>query len=503
MKTCLQKSIARKLLFLTSICVPIACNLSFSEAAEPDAQPVGQIVPLLKVADLKVGEAQNIELHDGSQVRIKLISIAAEREPVQGMIKSASVVVDVNGQQATVESGNYRLPVEVNGVQIDCPLTRHYNEDTTQDHWGLTADARVRLWPKSSPWITPDSFDYPVNQRWMAAMTWFSNEPVSKRPNGKVYYHAGMDIGATERLAEVVAATDGVIVSAGDEILAGDHPPVNKRYDVIYVRDGRGWYYRYSHLDEFDPEVAVGARVTRGQRLGLVGKEGASGGWSHLHFEIKSMQPSGKWGTQDSYAFLWQAYQRQYAPEVIAISRPYQRAFTGSPVTLDAKRSWAKSGIAKYEWTFSDGSEGSGAEVTQRYTRPGMYSEVLKVTDKAGNIDYDFATVRVNDSITGRQSPGIDANYAPSTGIQPGDEVTFTSRGRNAAPSEDIWDFGDGSPKVTTRSNIDSDQHAQNGYASTTHKFKKPGDYIVSVTTKNEHGDTATSRLHVRVERGK
>ena len=34
------------------------------------------------------------------------------------------------------------------------------------------------------------------------------------------------------------------------------------------------------------------------RRIGVLGKEGGSGGWSHQHFEIKSLQPSGKWGTR-------------------------------------------------------------------------------------------------------------------------------------------------------------------------------------------------------------
>lgn len=59
------------------------------------------------------------------------------------------------------------------------------------------------------------------------------------------------------------------------------------------VLDDRGWYYRYSHLFTIDDAIQPGARVRMGQRLGLLGKEGASGGWAHLHFGIKSRQPSG------------------------------------------------------------------------------------------------------------------------------------------------------------------------------------------------------------------
>jgi len=36
-----------------------------------------------------------------------------------------------------------------------------------------------------------------------------------------------------------------------------------------------------------------------GQKIGTLGKEGDSGGWSHLHYEILSRQVSGRLGTQE------------------------------------------------------------------------------------------------------------------------------------------------------------------------------------------------------------
>jgi len=71
------------------------------------------------------------------------------------------------------------------------------------------------------------------------------------------------------------------------------------------VQDERGWYHRYTHLYSFDPSVKLGEHVVMGQKIGTLGKEGGSGGWSHLHYEILTLQPSGKLGTQEGYAFLW------------------------------------------------------------------------------------------------------------------------------------------------------------------------------------------------------
>ena len=73
-----------------------------------------------------------------------------------------------------------------------------------------------------------------------------------------------------------------------------------------------------------------------GQKIGLLGKEGGSGGWSHLHFDITGRQPSGKWGIIEGYAFLWEAYLREYKPKLLAVARPHHLVAAGEKV--DARR---------------------------------------------------------------------------------------------------------------------------------------------------------------------
>ena len=208
-----------------------------------------------------------------------------------------------------------------------------------------------------------------------------------------------------------------MVVSAGTTPLPGyEDSPVDPRYDVVYVLDDRGWYYRYSHLQSIDPAIKPGATVAMGQKIGLLGKEGGSGGWSHLHFEIVSRQPSGRWGTQEGYAFLWEAYLREQQPAVLAVARPHHLAQVGEKVALDGARSWSRSGtIARHDWTFSDGSTASGPRVERVYDQPGEYSEILKVTDNGGNVSYDFAVVQVLDRRSSDPlPPGIHAAYAPT-----------------------------------------------------------------------------------------
>ena len=459
--------------------------------------------PLVRVVDLDIGESQEVTLHNDETCRIELLDVREQRDQVMHAIRRIEVDVRVNGRQATMVSGLYRLPRLVGGVQIDCPVTANYNSDSHINHWGIVKHARFRLWPADSVWIRPDSFVYPVGQRWFASQTWFSNEAVSARSGGKFYYHSGLDLGASEYLTAVFAATDGRVVSVAghsDENL----PPtaVQPRYDVVYLQDKRGWFYRYSHLSAISTPVRLGATVKAGQQIGVVGKEGGSGGWTHLHFEIKSLQPSGQWGTQDGYAFLWQANRQQYSPEVVAVARPRRLALVDETVTLDASRSWSNSSLRSYHWQFSDGTTASGETVERIYRRPGIYNEILTVTDTGGNSDVDFAVVKVvPQGGTWNSVPTLHATYHPSIGVRAGDPIVFKVRARYTAEGVDVWDYGDGSATETVRSNLDPSTHAREGigYASTIHRFKKPGRYIVTVRRETSLA-TATDRLLVRVE---
>jgi murein DD-endopeptidase MepM/ murein hydrolase activator NlpD len=420
--------------------------------------------------------------------------------------------VEVAGAKVTLVSGNYRLPVQIAGVQIDCPVTKGYGQNASNAvfgdvPWGLVKDARIRLWPAGSPLMNPGTFVYPAKQRWFASGTHMANEPChvdgSDDPQAKqIYYHYGLDIGGAEEMVEVVAATDGLVVSSGKAILPdyGD-TPAKPRYDVVYLLDARGWYYRYSHLHTIDPEVKPGAKLKMGQRIGLLGKEGGSGGWSHLHFDISGRQPSGKWGIIEGYAFLWEAYLKESKPKLLAVARPHHLVAVGEKVVLDGSRSWsADAGKPSFAWTFTDGRTAAGAVVERTYAKPGVFSEVLKFTDGAGRIDYDFAVVNVLDKEhPDRLPPSIHAVYAPTFGIKAGDAVTFLVRTFRTTEGKETWDFGDDTPKVEVRSDGNAVRLAKDGYARTIHRFAKPGHYVARVERTNGRGETAVGHVHVRV----
>jgi murein DD-endopeptidase MepM/ murein hydrolase activator NlpD len=469
----------------------------------------GQTVsPLMRTVDLDEGESARVELCDGTVAEIKLLELEEHRDILREAVREARVTVEINGERCELVSSLYRLPVTVAGVRVDCPVTSGYAVKSSKSNaWAIEKAARFRLWPAGSPLLKPGTFTYPIRQKWFASDTQMANEPcfvdAAETPGQtNIYYHYGTDFGGSEGLAEVLAATDGLVVSAAGTTLP-EHidSPVNERYDVVYVVDQRGWYYRYSHMSRID--VAAGDRVRMGEQIGLLGKEGGSGGWSHLHFDITSRQPSGEWGKQDPYPYVWEAYQTEYNPEIIAVARPHHLIPVGGTARLDGSRSWSASGeIPRYEWTFTDGTTAEGPSVVRQYDTAGVYSEILKVTDSAGRTAWDFAVVQVMDPEGGqaKMPPSIHANYYPTFGIRAGDEVTFKVRSFLTQHGDEVWDFGDGTPEVRVKSDGNAVVHAKDGYAQTVHRFSEPGDYIVRVERSNERGEKAIAHLIVHVE---
>lgn len=490
----------KRCFFLMLIVVAFATPRALAQTVEP----------LFTVVDLDVNESREVKLPNGQIVSVELTALKERRDSISSAVREARVTVRIDGQPYELTSATYHRPVTVGNVRVDCAITEGYNSNGRATSWGLNKAARLRLWPADSPLLREGTFGYPVKQRWFATHTQMANVPTyvdggesPKRQKG-IYYHSGLDIGGAEKLVPVVAATDGLIVSVGDDVLKphDDDTPVSQRYDVVYILDARGWYYRYSHLASIDPSIKLGDKIKLGAPVGMLGKEGGSGGWSHLHFEIKARQPSGQWGTQEGYAFLWEAYQHSYKPKIIAVARPHHYIFAGETVELDASKSWtAADRMVSYDWRFDDGAIARGPRVTRQYNTPGSYSEIMKVTDSDGNAAYDFGVVQVQDPDNLDQlPPTIHPVYYPTHGIRVGDTITFKVRTFRTFEGAERWDFADGSPIVTVHSDGNAVKHAPNGYAVTTHSYTRPGDFIVRVERINEHGVKAVAHLHVHVE---
>ncbi|MCB9477557.1 MAG: PKD domain-containing protein [Deltaproteobacteria bacterium] len=462
-----------------------------------------------QVVDLSLGEVAAVTLSDGHEAIVKLLDTASRADDIRGAVRESTIQVEVNGEAKWIECGNYTLPEPIGGVRADCPVSDALYINSDEDRWGLRKNARVRLWPMEGRLFDAEEFVYPVlDQRWLANRSQSGNEPTDDYLPfwTAIYYHSGTDIGGVDALDRVVAAVAGRIVLANGQVLPGYEgtPAVlqqwagSTRTDVVFIEDDRGRLYRYSHLDRTVEETTLGRRVEAGELIGFLGNGGASGGWPHLHFEIEAMQPSGLWGAEEAYVYLWEAYADAEGPAVIAVARPHRYAETGETVMLDGSKSVAfLDEIASYEWEFTDGETASGATVERTYDQPGFYTELLKVTDAEGRTAYDFATVQIvhaGDALP--MYTYMHVAHSPSKDVRVGEDVVFKARVFGIGGGKEDWDFGDGSPHETTQS---GNWPFAGDFAAVTHAYSEPGDYLVRVERFNERGEPAVVRLWVPV----
>lgn len=496
-----RKTITRKIVLICAVTL-FTINAGF-------CQDVAKLKPLRVVAMLDIGELKDVKLGNGQTVNLKLISVDETRDDLRNAVRSAAVKVSIDGQEVVLGAGNYNLPVEIGKVQIDCPEVIGFYSNSSSRFKNITKKATLRLWPKGSPFINSGTFVYPINQAWFGSMTQSGNEPTyvdwGESPASKrIYYHSAHDIGGAEGMDQVVAATNGLIIGAYNKILPGyDTIPVFVHTDAVSVLDDRGWLVEYLHLDSTDPGIKLGERVKMGQKIGRIGKQGTSGGWCHLHFEIKNRENlTGEWYTESAYPYVWEAYVHQYKPAVLAVARPHHLIWAGQEVTLDGNRSRSMSNkISSYEWKFTDGTKAKGAVQKKTYNVPGEYSEILKVTDTKGNIGYDFNVIQVLDKDPSKPIPTLQPAFHPTLGIKAGDPVTFLVRTFNSEIGNEEWNFGDGSPNVKVLSEkVNKSDPTKGKFADTVHKFAKPGIYVVTVERSNESGYKATGRLQVIVK---
>jgi murein DD-endopeptidase MepM/ murein hydrolase activator NlpD len=453
--------------------------------------------------DLAIGESYQFDCGDGIIKTIRLLNVEEIRDPIRHAVRDSKITVEVDGVKAVLPSALYNLPRIVNHVKMDAAVTKGYVDKSSKSNvWNLSdkADVRLRLWKENQPLLQPGTFGYPIRQRLFASDTQMANDPcyVNACDNNiqkGIYYHYALDFGGYDLLTPILAATDGEILSVGNDlspdITEKSKSIISPRYDVIYIRDCRGWHYRYSHLSAILPHVKPGDKVKKGDWIGQLGKEGASGGWSHLHFGI--MDQDG--GSVEAYAFMIEAYLNEHPNALLAVARPHKIALTGQSVELDASNSICDGGeITSYEWQFEDGSSSSGQKVVRVYDKPGAYSEILRIKDNRGQVDIDFAVVHVfpSDNNEGYLVPSTHVSCYPTWNIHPNDEVYFKVRTFGAKDGKETWDFGDGSKGETC---------SLNDYATISHHYKKPGLYIVTAKRTSEKGIVSTGRVKVIVEK--
>ncbi|MEA1787736.1 PKD domain-containing protein, partial [Arenibacter sp. GZD96] len=159
-------------------------------------------------------------------------------------------------------------------------------------------------------------------------------------------------------------------------------------------------------------------------------------------------------------------------------SAPLEVAFTGSGSTDDL-------GIVSYLWDFKDGNTSTDIDPIHIFSLPGIYDVELMVTDGDGLFDIDTIVITVN-STTGNQAPVAVATANPLSGDAPL-TVNFTGSTStdDVAVTSYVWDFGDGSPIVST--------------ADPVHTFTVAGVFEVTLTVEDAEGLSDVSTISITV----
>lgn len=430
---------------------------------------------------LDPGEAFALPLRDGSERRIRLVSVTEEKDSVIGLIRRAVVRIEIEGKPVELICAPYVMPTEVAGLRLQA--------DTTSGWLEIPQRVQFSVWDSTDPIVDTNRFGFPLpGYRLFSHEMQAYNEPVhlghrDGDPGGQRFYHNyGVDLAGAEGHQKVVSAIDGVVVQA--EPGEGD----------LSIRDDQGLVLYYGHLDSIRPEIETGALVRRGQWVGVLGRRGASGNFAHLHVGVRL--PEGD-GTADRlsrnlnlYPWLVAAYRAERGDRVHAVAGPHVVALTGERVRFDGRNSLApSSGIRAFRWEFHDGTTVNGTTAEKAYDQPGCYMATLWTKDAQGMEDVDFCRLRVYTRNSPEKFvPTFFVTYEPSREVGVNEPVNFRiwPQGLNVEPIQ--IDFGDGTVVRDYRP-----------FSVLPHSFATPGIHIVTVSgTAGKLSVTQKARVIVK-----
>ena len=413
---------------------------------------------------LDIGESCEFRLKGGTKKRISLLSVKEYEDPVIHLTRRADVQIEIDGKPVNLTCAPYVMPTEVDGLRIQA--------DTTSAWLEIPKRVQLSLWDASEPIVDTNLFCFPLpGYRLFSHGMQAYNEPVhlgdrDGDPQGQRFYHNyGVDFAGYEGRQKVLSCIDGVVVQ------------VDHEQGSLSICDDRGFVLYYGHLDSILSGIEVGSPVKQGQWVGMLGRRGASGNFSHLHVgayvseSAMNMDHSSR--NLNLYPWLVAAYSKDSGSGLCAVAGPHKTTLTGDKVLFDGSSSIAsKSNINSFKWEFHDGTSANGPMAEKVYDKPGCYIAALWVKDGAGAVDVDFCRVKVySRSAPEDVIPTLFATYYPSAEVYVGEPVNFRVWPQGMEVENIRIEFGDGTILRDYRP-----------YSAITHKFNKPGIYVVTVT---------------------
>ncbi len=417
-----------------------------------------------EIVCLNIGEEYPFELKDKSEKLIRLVSVKEYRDSVVKLVRWADVVIEVDGEILHLTCAPYTIPTEFNRIRVQADTTSAW-------HW-LPKRVQFSIWDANDPIVKTERFGFPLSDYALFSHGMQAyNEVVHLGwtdgcPEGVVFYHDyGIDFGGYESRQHIVSCTDGTVLQLSTE----------RKHIFVVIQDDDGFIWDYGHFDFIDPGVKKGARIQRGQTIGILGKTGPSGNFSHLHLGAylsrSDLEADKRNRRLNLYPWIVATYAKQYRKTMYAVARPHLTASTGEKVEFDASRCLSFGPeIVSYQWMFPDGQTVHAAKAEAVFDKSGIYIATLWIKDERGNQDVDFCKVKVFTASSPEGNiPTIYMTRTPASDIVVGQPVFFRLwlQGTNDGLIE--IDFGDG---TMIRDYV--------SYSEIQHSFTSPGIHVVT-----------------------
>ncbi|MFH0945692.1 MAG: PKD domain-containing protein, partial [Planctomycetota bacterium] len=402
-----------------------------------DGLPERLLFSSQKIICLDPGEETTFVLGSGREMRLRLLSVEEHRDQVVHLIRRADVRVEIDGKPHDLVCAPYVMPAVIDGLRIQA--------DTTSGFVELPKRVQFSLWDAAEPIIDTTKFGFPLRDfRLFSHGVQCYDEPVhlgrmDGDPEGGVFYHSyGIDFAGFEGGEDVVACVSGKVARLLPDAI------------LVDIVDETGLIWEYHHLDSIAPHLEVGREVKKGERIGVLGRSGPSGNFSHLHVGAyltpDHMQVEGYTRRLNYYPWMVEAYRHAHGGGPLAVAGPHHAAFCKETVVFDGSNSIsAGPEIVSFEWTLPDGSVVKGARAEFAFDAPGVYVAMLRILDAAGQEDMDFKKVKVY--TPGEPEPFIPTFFMTSTPtleVYAGEPVRFRIWLHGAEEHPFEIDFGDG-----------------------------------------------------------
>jgi murein DD-endopeptidase MepM/ murein hydrolase activator NlpD len=416
---------------------------------------------------LDINETCEFRLRDGTTRTIRLKSVEEARDNVIGLVRFARVVIDVDDQELVLSCAPYVMPTQCKGLRIQA--------DTTSEWMKIPKRVQFSLWDAVDAIVDTNLFCFPLpNYRLFSLGTQAYNEPVhlghrDGDPQGQKFYHNyGVDFAGYEGRQKVVSCISGKVV----QLQTGE--------GTLAIQDDQGIIFVYGHLDTVLSDIKVGTNVRFGQWIGMVGKRGASGNFSHLHVGTYLSEPAMVVDRMNRnlnlYPWLVAAYRAQIEASPIAVARPHHTVRLGETVTFDGSNSLVRgSKIESYRWEFPDGTHVDHPTAEKVFDNPGCYIASLWIKDSDGNVDVDFCRVKVfSNSIVESGIPTLFVTCTPAGSVRVGQPVSFR-----------IWPQGAGVEAIEVDFGDETRISGYRPFTAVSHTYFKPGVQVVTVAGRS------------------